>query len=145
MRVYSLLFAIASLAVLSAGCAAADPGGSGPEEIMTAPPLTLTLEADALAAGQSFTAEIKLRNPAPADGAVIALSSSDVAALTMPETITIAADDHTARFVVANRYAGRPKWVTIMAIYKGESVERRFYIPRTPDPAEPICNLHACP
>jgi hypothetical protein len=141
MRTHIFIFAIASLAVLSAGCGAADPVGSGQDQTMTAPALTLTLEANELAAGQSFTVEVNVRNPAPDGGAVIVLSSSDVAALAMPETITIAAGDHTGRFAVANSYSGKPKSVIIVATYEGASAERRLYIPRTLDP---ICNLHFC-
>lgn len=142
MRARVLLVSISSLVILSAGCGAEDPDAFGKLEAMSPPPLSLTLGADALGAGESLTAEVTLSNPAPTNGAVIMLSSSDIDVLAMPPTITIAGRDDAARFVVTNRYAGKPKSAAIFASYEGVVAEKRLYIPIAP---ERICNLHACP
>jgi hypothetical protein len=141
MRAGIPFFILASVSIVSAGCGAAESNALGDDDIIAAPPLRITLGAEALAPGESLTAVARLTEPAPEEGALIVLSSNDDDALTMPATITVAAHAYAARFTVSNRYAGPRKSVTVFAAYEDSWAEKSLLVPSAP---ESICNLHVC-
>ena len=128
-------------AMLIAGCGGTAPSAptDDPGEFLPQP-LTLDLGAEALDVGKSTTATVSLSHPAPADGAVVALWSSDVPALAMPVTITIPAGDYTATFTLTNSYGGQRKSVNITASYQDASAQGSLFIPSEP----PVCRHHGC-
>jgi hypothetical protein len=139
-----ILFAIPVLAMIHAGCGGADSasassGSNDPVER----PLRLTLGAEVLGAGESSTGMISLSRPAPDDGVVVELWSSDLSALIMPNTLAIAAGDDTATFAVTNSYDGEPKEVKIAATYEGARSDVSLFVPAQPvEP--PVCRTHFC-
>lgn len=141
MRASGLLFILLSLPTISVGCAADDPDASREDDTIATSPLRITLEAEGLGPGESLTGVVRLGEPAPPDGAVIMLSSTDDDALTIPDTITVAASAHTAQFNVSNSYRGKRKLVKIFAAYQDAWTESHLFVPSAP---APICNLHVC-
>jgi hypothetical protein len=139
MRFYIRSF-IPVLAMLISGCGGTDPSPPGEPGESIPRPLTLALDADALGVGRSTKATIILGNPAPADGAVVALWSSDVPSLAMPVTITIPAGDYTATFTLTNSYGGQRKSVNIMASYQEAWAQTSLFVPSEPPP----CKSRAC-
>jgi hypothetical protein len=137
-----ILFVIPVLAMLSSGCGAADPSAPPRPVDSVASPLSLTLGAEALGVGKSSTGAITLGKPAPADGALIALSSSD-GSLAMPLTITVPAGGYAATFRLTNNYGGERKSVTIMANYQDAWAEGSLFVPSHP-PEPPPCKGHVC-
>jgi hypothetical protein len=135
-----ILFAIPVVAILSSDCGGADSALS-PEVVQA--PLKLALGTDALAAGASSTGTISLREPAPDDGVVILLASSDDSSVKVPLTIAVGPGDDTAKFVFTNTYAGPPELVRITASSEDARAEESLYVPRLP-PEPPVCKTHAC-
>lgn len=138
-----ILFAIPVLAILHLGCGAADPSAPPGPGHPVEPPLSLDLGADALGAGESSTGTINLSSPAPADGAVITLWSSDDTALDLPPSITVPAGDNAATFELTNNYAGQRKSVQIVVTYEGASAEGSLFIPSLLFEPSP-CKGHVC-
>lgn len=96
------------------------------------PPISLALGASELARGVSTTATVTLNTPAPADGAVVTLSSTDSSAVTAPASVTLPAGALTGSFTATGNYAGSPKTVTITAKYNGASASGSVDVPTTP-------------
>jgi hypothetical protein len=110
-------------------------------DVVAWPPLSLDLgPAAALAAGASATASVSLNRPAPAGGAVVALSSSMPSAIPVPPSVTIQAGQTTTSFGITNSYSGLPKLVTIGATYNGQGASSSLFVPK-----EQVCQPHACP
>jgi hypothetical protein len=140
MRAHFLVFPV--LAFFNSGCGAAEPSSPPVPGDSVASPLTLTLGAEALGVGKSSTGAITLLSPAPADGAVVALLSSD-SSLAMPLTITIPEGSYAATFTFTNSYGGERKSVTITANYQDAWAEGSLFVPSLP-PEPPPCKGHAC-
>jgi hypothetical protein len=140
----NVLFLIPVFAMLNSGCGAPDPSAPPPAAGgFIASPLSLALGADGLGVGSSSTGTITLSTPAPADGAVVALWSSDGSSLAMPVTITIPAGAYAATFTLTNSYGGHRKSVTVMANYEDAWAQGSLYVPSLP-PEPPPCRGHAC-
>ncbi|MEW5974366.1 MAG: IPT/TIG domain-containing protein [Acidobacteriota bacterium] len=87
----------------------------------TAPTISsLSFSPSSLAGGTTANALLVLNKPAPAGGAIIALSSSNAAAM-VPTTVTIAEGSASAGFSVDTASVSVPTAVTISASYNGLS------------------------
>ena len=139
---FHILFAIPVFVILSSGCGGTDSALGRPGKTVDAP-LKVALGTDALAAGQSSTGTVTLGAPAPDDGVVVLLASSDDSSVAMPSTVTIAPGEGTATFVLTNGYDGQPKLVRITASSEDARAEGFLYVPRMP-PEPPVCRNHAC-
>ncbi len=97
-------------------------GGESTEAILEVVPVALTsvaLSPTSVTAGGSSVGTVALGGPAPAGGANIALSSSDIHSATVPTTVTVAAGTTSATFTVTTLAAAPSSSVTISAIYGG--------------------------
>jgi hypothetical protein len=103
----------------------------GPQYVT--PPIAVDLGSmSSLGTNQSATVSIDIATPAPAGGAVIALSSSVPSAIAVPATVTIPAGSETVTFPITNVYKGAPESVTITATYQGTSATGSLYVPNAP-------------
>jgi uncharacterized protein (TIGR03437 family) len=79
---------------------------------------SVTFSASSVAGGGTVQGTVVLSEPAPAGGAVVALSSSSSAA-TVPATVTVRADDTSANFTISTGAASSNQTATITATYVG--------------------------
>jgi hypothetical protein len=79
----------------------------------------ITLSPTSVTGGSSSTATVKLNNPAPAGGAVVALTSSNTAAATVPSSVTVPAGAKTATATVSTNSVSVATTVHIGANYAG--------------------------
>jgi hypothetical protein len=142
MRLHFLV-AMPVLVLANLACGGADSSRSLDPGNGVELPLRLSLETEELGAGASSTGTLKLRDPAPEQGALVTLAASDAASLAMLPAITIAPGDDTGTFVLTNSYSGDPKQVTITAVYDSVAVQRILFIPHAPAEPPPCVN-HAC-
>jgi IPT/TIG domain len=116
---------------------------STPIAVVATPPVMLGLEADSISKGMSTTGMVVIYPPAPAQGAVITLSSS-LGGVTLPGQVTIAAGTRNATFTVTNDYSGPgPKDAVLTASYDGASATAslRLGLPQHPPP---VCKGKTC-
>jgi len=104
-------------------------------------PLTITIGATALSAGQSTTVTIGINAPAPAGGAAVTLSSSTPATISVPVSVTIPSGSYSTNFPITNRYSGGPNLVTITGSYNGASASDSVVVFIAP----PTCTPSPCP
>jgi hypothetical protein len=76
---------------------------------------SLSVNPAIVSAGTPATGTVQLWAPAPAGGATIALSSSDVAVAVVPPSVTVPAGATTANFAVSTGLVTSPTTVTISA------------------------------
>jgi hypothetical protein len=98
------------------------------------PPLNIGLDADELAKGDWTTATVTLNPPAPPEGAMVTLASSDPSAVPVSPSVTVQPGSTTGTFRITNNYSGRPKKVTITATYSGLSASASLFVPTAPPP-----------
>jgi probable HAF family extracellular repeat protein len=79
----------------------------------------ITLSPTSVTGGSPSTATVKLNNPAPAGGAVVALTSSNTAAATVPSSVTVPAGAKTATATVSTNPVTMQTAVHIGANYAG--------------------------
>ena len=106
-------------------------------KIVPAPPpvppaITIQSGIQFLGAQQQATETITLASPAPSNGAVVTLLSSDPAAIAVPAQIVVPGGSTTKTFTITNQYSGTPKQVDITATYSGTSATDSFYVPKAP-------------
>lgn len=108
VRIYS--------AALSAGDVTAifNSAGSAPPPSVTA----VSLSPSAVTGGANVTGTVTLSGPAPAGGALVALSSGNSAAV-VPANVTVAAGALTANFAISTAIAGTQQSAVITATYNG--------------------------
>jgi uncharacterized repeat protein (TIGR03803 family) len=80
--------------------------------------------------GQSSTGALWLRGPAPSGGAVVTLSSSSSAVVSVPATVTVPAGAWTASFSASTTHVKKTKTATITASYNGGSVSANLTVTR---------------
>jgi uncharacterized repeat protein (TIGR03803 family) len=88
------------------------------------PPIaTLSISPSTFVGGSStpVTGKVTLNEPAPAGGAVVTLTSSLPAAVTVPTSVTIAAGATTASFTVKTFTVISPQFVSVKAAYDKSS------------------------
>ena len=102
-----------------------DPAAPAPLPTLTG----LTLAPFSLVGGQSSTATVTLGGPAPAGGAVVALTSGSSVA-SVPATLKVPAGATSASFAVSTKRVARTKTVTIRASYNGGSVSAVLTVTR---------------
>ena len=78
---------------------------------------SFTLSPTAVKGGQSSTGTLKFTGAAPAGGAVVSLSSSNTAAATVPETVTVPAGASSHTFSVATQAVAANTSASITAKY----------------------------
>jgi hypothetical protein len=81
--------------------------------------VTLSVNPTSVNGGGTATGTVTLNGKAPAGGAVVALSSSNTAAATVPSSVSIAAGSNSASFNVASKTVHSITTVTISASYAG--------------------------
>ena len=81
---------------------------------------TISLSASTVVGGNTVTGTIGLTASAPAGGAAVAITAGDP--LTVPATVTVAAGETSATFMVRTRLVGGTSAGTVTAAYGGTSV-----------------------
>jgi len=101
---------------------------------VTPPALSsLTLNPSSVTGGNSSTGVVTLSGPAPGDGAVVSLSSSDTAVAGVPPSVTVPAGSTTGAFTVTTGAVAASTSVTISASYG--TVSQTTSLTVTPPPA----------
>jgi hypothetical protein len=110
--------------------------------VPASPPLAIFTPMG-LAFNQAGSVEVAINTPAPAEGAQVALSSSDPAAIAVPasNSVTIQPGDFSTTFPVINLYDGMRKSVTLTATHAGASATGFVTVPFS----EPVCRPRKCP
>lgn len=80
---------------------------------------SVTLSQSSVQGGSSSTGTVTLSGPAPAGGSVVALSSSNTSAATVPSSVTVAAGFTNATFPVSTEQSLCPKGTTVSASFSG--------------------------
>ena len=97
--------------------------------------LTLT-PASVVGGAQNSMGKVTLSAPAPTNGAVISLSTSNSGAAKVPSTVTVAAGATSATFVVSTSAVASATAITISAVYSGAT--RSASLTVTPPPPPPV-------
>jgi hypothetical protein len=101
---------------------------------------SLTLNPTSVVGGtQNSTGTVTLSGPAPAGGAVVALSSSNTSAARVPASVTVAAGATSASFTVSTSAVNSSTAVTITADHGG--VSRPATVTVKPAPAATLSSL----
>ncbi len=80
---------------------------------------SLTLNPTTVQGGNSSTGTVTLSGPAPAGGAVVALSSSNTSVATVPSSVTVSGGATSASFTVRTQRVNSTTTVTISGSYSG--------------------------
>lgn len=88
---------------------------------------SLTLSPTSVAAGGTVQGTIVLSEPAPAGGAIVALSSNSSAA-TVPATVTVPAAATSANFTISIGAVSSNQTVAITAVYSGSSAHATLMV-----------------
>jgi hypothetical protein len=108
-------------------------------------PLSIFVAKDQLANGGATYGTVTISKPAPAGGAVVALSSSDPAALEIPASLSILqGQTSSGAFSVSDDYSGAQKSATITASYAGGSAVASLLLLGTKAPI-PVCSHCSSP
>jgi hypothetical protein len=110
-------------AVTSVTITATYSGVSKTASVTVNPPAlsSVSLKPTSVAGATSSTGTLILTGAAPTGGAVVALSSSNTAAATVPASVTVAANGTSAAFSVTPAKVSAATSVTITATYRGVS------------------------
>jgi hypothetical protein len=92
----------------------------------------VTVNPSSLVGGVGSTGMVTLSAPAPSGGAVIALTSSNTSAATVPGSVTVAAGVTSASFAVTTAAVNGSTQVTLTASYNG--ISRTTTLTVTPEP-----------
>jgi len=92
--------------------------GSNPPPAGPAVLNSLSVTPSSVTGGQSATGTVSLTGPAPANGAVVTLSSANPAA-TVPSSVTVQANATSANFTVSTTAVGSTAVGNITAVYSG--------------------------
>ncbi|HZP81571.1 MAG TPA: hypothetical protein VFB21_08040 [Chthonomonadaceae bacterium] len=84
-------------------------------------PVSLKLAATALHAGQTTKAMVTLNFKVPTGGIVVGLASSDPQAVSVPDSLLLAAGATSGQFTVTAKPVRLPTMVTLLATYNGQS------------------------
>jgi hypothetical protein len=136
-----ILFVMLAMASLGLGCGGTDEGLRGADK-EAQPVMELSLAVDELEAGGSSTGTVQMRDPAPDEGAEIALTSTEMS-LSLPPVIVLGPEDLTATFVFTNAYNGESKEVRITATSGSAIARAKLYVPTLPFDVPP-CSVHGC-
>jgi hypothetical protein len=101
--------------------------------LSTATPSSLTLNPTSVNGGNPSTGKVTLNGPAPSGGTVVALSSSNTSAATVPPSVTVAAGATSAAFQVTTMTSANPTPVTISA--SSGSLTQTASLTVTPQPS----------
>jgi hypothetical protein len=96
---------------------------------------SLSLNPTSVTGGNSSAGTVTLSGPAPAGGAIVALSSSNTAVASVPSNLTVPAGATTATFTVSTSAVAASTTVTIFAAYSGAT--RSASLTVTPASAPP--------
>ena len=105
-----------------------DPTASAPAPL---PTLTgLTFAQSAVVGGRSSTGTVTLGGPAPSGGAIVALSSSSPAVVSVPAIVTVPSGATSVTFAVSTTRVKRTTAATITAKYNGSSLSATLTVTR---------------
>jgi len=106
---------------------------------------SLSLNPTSVTGGNSSTGTVTLSGPAPAGGAQIALSSSNMAVTSGPASVMVAAGATSASFTVSTSAVGASTLVTISASYSGITRAASLTLAPTAPPAPTLTSLSLNP
>jgi hypothetical protein len=111
-----------------------------------APALTsLTLNPTSVTGGNSSTGTVTLSGPAPAGGALVALSSSNALVAHVPASVTVAAGATSATFTVSTSPVVASTAVTISGSYGGAGRSASLTVNPAPAPVPTLTSLTLSP
>jgi hypothetical protein len=103
---------------------------------------SLTLNPASVVGGtQNSTGTVTLSGPAPAGGAVVAISSSNTGAARVPASVTVVAGASSASFTISTSAVSASTGVTITAAYGGVSRTATLTVTPAPPPAPTLASL----
>jgi hypothetical protein len=114
-------------------------GGVNQFALLTVAPPTLSsvsLSPTGITGGSSSIGTVTLSGPAPTTGAIVVLSSSNVAAATVPATVVVPAGSTSASFTVSTSGSCAPATATIAATYAGVNASTVLTV--LPRPADTV-------
>lgn len=89
---------------------------------------SVTVNPTSIVGGQTGQGRVTLGAPAPADGAVVELSTGFNEAATIPPSVTVAAGTTTASFAITTRAVLTSTWIVLLASYDGVSRNTMFEV-----------------
>jgi hypothetical protein len=96
---------------------------------------SLSVNPTSVTGGNSSTGTVTLSGPAPAGGAIVALSSSNTTVASVPSSVTVAAGATTATFTVSTSAVASSTVVTISASFSGGTSSASLTVtPAAPPP-----------
>jgi hypothetical protein len=102
---------------------------------------SLSVNPTSVTGGNSSTGTVTLSGPAPAGGAIVALSSSNTAAAKVPPDVTVAAGATTATFAVSTSAVAASTTVTVSAAYSGATRSASLTVMPAPPPPPTVSSL----
>jgi|GEM_PF-3838006 len=99
-------------------------GGESKTAVLTVAPPKLSsvaINPSEVTGGSSATGTVSLNGPAPSNGVVVSLTSSNTNAAVVPSSVTIPSGQNSAGFTVTTKPVSSPTSVTITASYGGDS------------------------
>ena len=121
----SATFTVTTIAVAASTTAtiSGSYGSTQTASLTVIPPVlsALALSPTSVTGGSSSTGTVTLNGPAPAGGAVVALSSNNTNATTVPPSVTVAAGSTTATFTVTTKTVVFSTVVTISGSFNGSN------------------------
>ena len=102
---------------------------------------SLALNPTSVVGGNSSTGTVTLSGPAPAGGALVALSSSNTTVGRVPASVTVAAGTTSATFTVATSAVSASTAVTIAAAYAGASRSASLTVTPAAPPSPTLTSL----
>jgi hypothetical protein len=98
-------------------------------------PSSFTLPSTMIGPGVAITASVGLDRPAPAGGAVLALSASDPKAAKFPSTVTVPAGQSSVSFQVQGNGVSAPTIVALMATRDGATASTTLTVAPSDKPS----------
>jgi energy-coupling factor transporter transmembrane protein EcfT len=111
----------------------------------SATPSSLTLNPTSVNGGNSSTGKVTLNGPAPSGGTVVALSSSNTSAATVPPNVTVAAGATSAAFQVTTMASAISTPVTISASSGSLAQTASLTVTPQPPPGPTLTSLSLNP
>jgi hypothetical protein len=102
---------------------------------------SLTLNPTSVTGGNSTTGTVTLSGPAPADGAQVALSSSNTTTANVPPSVIVPAGATSASFTVSTSTVASSTTVTIFAAYGGATRSASLTVTPAPPPPPTVSSL----
>jgi hypothetical protein len=102
---------------------------------------SLSVNPTSVTGGNSSTGTVTLSGPAPAGGAIVALSSSNTTVDSVPSSVTVAAGATTVTFTVSTSAVAASTTVTISATYGSATRSASLTVTPAPPPPPTVASL----